>query len=131
MSADRRIAAFLTLADEELQAAKTLADGAPRQAAYYVQQAAEKATRAVLTAVAIPFGTGHNFGLMASTLPAGHPLKDRIAGLDKHSVAATLYRYPTAVGRLPPAPAPAAVKLDVADVEDFIGEVRKYVGLFK
>ncbi len=42
MSADRRIAAFLTLAGEELYAARILAQGAPRQAAYYVQQAAAK-----------------------------------------------------------------------------------------
>lgn len=94
MSADRRIAAFLTLADEELHAATILAGGAPRQAAYYIQQAAEKAARALLTAAGVPFGTGHNLGLMASALPAGHPLKQRVAGLDRHSGAATLYRYP-------------------------------------
>ena len=81
MSADRRIAAFLTLADEELHAARILAGGAPRQAAYYIQQAAEKTARALLTAAGIPFGTGHNLGLMASALPAGHPLKQRFAVL--------------------------------------------------
>ena len=37
MSADKRIAAFLALAAEEIQAAKLLAAAAPRQAAYYVQ----------------------------------------------------------------------------------------------
>ena len=84
MSADKRIAAFLTLAAEELQAAKLLADAAPRQAAYYVQQAVEKAARALLTAAGIPFGTGHNLGLMASALPDGHRLKQRVAGLDRH-----------------------------------------------
>jgi HEPN domain-containing protein len=72
MSADRRIAAFLTLADEELNAARLLANGAPRQAAYYIQQAVEKAARALLTTEGIPFGTGHNLGMMAAALPAGH-----------------------------------------------------------
>lgn len=43
MSADRRIAAFLTLASEELHAAEMLAQGAPRQAAYHLQQAAKLA----------------------------------------------------------------------------------------
>ena len=95
MSADKRIAAFLTLAAEEMQAAKLLAEAAPRQAAYYVQQAAEKAARALLTAAGIPFGTGHNLGLMASAPPDGHRLKQRVAGLDRHSSAATMYRYPS------------------------------------
>jgi HEPN domain-containing protein len=72
MSADRRIAAFLALADEELAAAKMLANGAPRQSAYYIQQSAEKGARALLTAAGVPFGTGHNLGLMASALPAEH-----------------------------------------------------------
>jgi HEPN domain-containing protein len=129
MSADRRIAAFLTLADEELGAARILANGAPRQAAYYVQQAAEKAARAILTAAGIPFGTGHNLGLMASTLPAGHPLKERLAGLDRHSGAATLYRYPSPVGRLPPAPDIATLNADIADLAAFLAEVRAFLGL--
>src|SRR5208282_5295150 len=125
MSADKRIAAFLTLAAEEIQAAKLLADAAPRQAAYYVQQAAEKAARALLTAAGIPFGTGHNLGLMASALPAEHPLKQRVAGLDRHSSAATLYRYPSPGGRLPPLPDGATLSADIADVDAFIAEVRK------
>jgi HEPN domain-containing protein len=128
MSAGRRIAAFLTLADEELHAAKMLASGAPRQAAYYIQQAAEKATRALLTAASIPFGTGHNLGLMASALPTGHPLKLRVAGLDRHSGAATLYRYPSPAGRLPPPPDVATVNTDIADVDAFLAEVRAFLG---
>jgi HEPN domain-containing protein len=128
MSADRRVAAFLTLADEELDAAKMLAGGASRQAAYFIQQAAEKAARALLTAAGIPFGTGHNLGLMAAALPVGHPLKQRIAGFDKYSSAATLYRYPSPAGRLPPLPDTAAINSDIADVEAFIAEVRVFLG---
>jgi HEPN domain-containing protein len=128
MSADRRVAAFLTLANEELNAAKMLAGGAPRQAAYFIQQAAEKAARALLTAAGIPFGTGHNLGLMASALPAGHPLKQRIAGLDKHSSAATPYRYPSPVGRLPRPPDTATTNAEIADVEAFTAEVRAFLG---
>ncbi len=129
MSAARRIAAFLTLADEELHAARMLAGGAPRQAAYYLQQAAEKAARALLTAAGVPFGTGHNLGLMASALPAKHPLKQRVGGLDRHSGAATLYRYPSPVGRLPPPPDIATVNAEVADVAAFIVEVREFLGI--
>lgn len=127
MSAARRIDAFLALAEEEAKAAGMLADGAPRQAAYYVQQAVEKATRALLTAEGVPFGTGHNLGLMAAALPENHPFKRRIAGLDRHSSAATLYRYPSPAGRLPTAPSPVMVKADIADAEAFIAEVKAFL----
>jgi len=128
MSADRRVGAFLALADEELHAARTLANVAPRQAAYFIQQAAEKATRALLTAAGVPFGTGHNLGLMASALPDEHPLKQRVAQLDRHSSAATLYRYPSPVGRLPMPPDVTAIETDIADLEGFIAEVRALLG---
>jgi HEPN domain-containing protein len=105
-----------------------LAGGAPRQAAYFIQQAAEKAARALLTAAGVPFGTGHNLGLMAAALPTGQPLKQRIAGLDKHSGAATPYRYPSPVGRLPPPPDVTTINADIADVEAFIAEVRAFLG---
>jgi HEPN domain-containing protein len=127
MSADKRITAFLALAAEEIQAAKLLAVAAPRQAAYYVQQAAEKAARALLTAAGIPFGTGHNLGSMASALPDGHRLKQRVAGLDRHSSAATMYRYPSPAGRLPPLPGADMLNADIADAEAFIAEVREYI----
>jgi len=128
MSAERRIAAFLTLADEELHAAKMLAGGAPRQAACYTRQAAEKAARALLTAGGIPFGIGHNLGLIASALPSGHPLKQRVAALDRHSGAATFYRYPSPAGRLPPSPDAATLNADILDLEAFIAEVRAFLG---
>jgi HEPN domain-containing protein len=127
MSANRRIEAFLTLAGEELNAARILAGSAPRQAAYYVQQAAEKAARALLTAAGVPFGTGHNLGLMAAALPDDHPLKQRVTGLDRHSSAATLYRYPSPAGRLPPLPDSAMLNSDIADAEAFIAEVRAFL----
>jgi len=65
---------------------------------------------------------------MASALPVGHPLKQRVAGLDRHSSAATLYRYPSPAGRLPPLPDVATLNADIADVEAFIAEVRKFLG---
>lgn len=127
MSARRRIDAFLRLAEEEIHAARMLATGAPRQAAYYVQQAAEKAARALLVASGVPFGTGHNLGLMAAALPVDHPLRQRVAELDRHSGSATLYRYPSPAGRLPAPPAPEVVKVDIADVEAFLAEVQAHL----
>ncbi len=128
MSVDRRIEAFLTLADEELRAARLLSIGAPRQAAYYIQQAAEKAARALLTAAGVPFGTGHNLGLMAAALPDGHPLRQRVAGLDRHSAASTLFRYPSPGGRLPPPPDTATVNADITDLDAFLKEAKDFIG---
>src|SRR5262245_25686387 len=89
MSDAERIQAFIQLAEEELAAARLLSSVAPRQAAYFLQQAAEKATRALLTDAGVPFGIGHNLGQMAKALPEAHPLRDLVARLDRHSVAAT------------------------------------------
>jgi HEPN domain-containing protein len=128
MKRDKRIAAFLTLAEEELQAARVLARPAPRQAAYYVHQAIEKATRALLEAAGVPFGRSHNIGEMAQHLPSDHPLKATAARFDRHSPAATRYRYPSETGRLIPAPLPEAVEADLAEVGAYLIEVRRLVG---
>jgi HEPN domain-containing protein len=48
MSDADRTAAFLALAGEDLEAARLLKFGVPRQAAFFVQQAAEKIGKALL-----------------------------------------------------------------------------------
>src|SRR5262249_31585415 len=95
MSAHERTAAFLQLADEELTAARNLSGTNRRQAAYFCQQAAEKIARAILNEAGVPFGTGHNLSQMAFALPADHPWREKLNALDKHSPAATRYRYPS------------------------------------
>jgi hypothetical protein len=127
MSVDKRIAAFMTIAAEEIRAAKMLADGAPRQAAYDVQQAAEKATRAVPAKAGVSFGISHNLSQMADALPAGHPLHASIAALNKHSSAATRFRYPSPTGHLAPAPISNAINADIVEVERFIEAVRQHL----
>lgn len=98
MSAAERIAAFLQLAEEELTAARSLAKTARRQSAYFCQQCAEKLARAILAHEGALFGTGHNLGQMAAALPAEHPWRAKLNALDKHSPAATRYRYPGPTG---------------------------------
>ena len=107
---NKRIAALLQLAEEELLAAGLLIRQAPRQAAYLCQQCAEKIARAVLTDADVVFGTGHSLEQIAAALPEEHPWIERILALDKHSPAATRYRYPSSTGRLfdlPSFPAPS------------------------
>ena len=123
MSDAERIASFIALAEEELSAARLLMSGAPRQA---VQQAAEKATRAVLTAAGVPFGTSHNLGQMAAALPPAHPMRMAINALDKDSSAATKYRYPSPAGRLANARTSKEVASAIDEVAAFIAQVKDY-----
>jgi HEPN domain-containing protein len=129
MSDAERIASFIALAHEELAAAHSLISVAPRQAAYFIQQSAEKASRAVLTAAGVPFGTSHNLGQMAVALPPDHPLRAAVNSLDKFSTAATKYRYPSPSGRLADPPSAERLVADVAEVRAFIDQVKQYLGL--
>ena len=105
MSADRRIDAFLTLANRGLRSARILLrDGQFEDAALFVHQVVERVARALLIREGVPFGTSHNLGQMAHALSEGHSLKDRIRAFDDLSSAVTAYRYPTSSGRLQPPP---------------------------
>jgi HEPN domain-containing protein len=128
MSDAERIASFMALAEEELTAARSLASIAPRQAAYFIQQAAEKASRAVLTAAGIAFGTSHSLGQMSAALPSDHPLRVAINSLDKFSTAATKYRYPSPAGRLADPPSTESLAAGVAEVRGFIEQVKRHLG---
>ncbi len=123
-----RIEAFLQLATEELGVATGLVEEAPRQCAYLLQQAAEKMARAILTAADVQFGPGHNLGQMAGALPEDHPWTKKIRSLNKHSPAATRYRYPTPEGRLLEPPSTRRLAQDVRELTDLLEEARRFVG---
>lgn len=127
MSADERIHAFLQLAEEEIAAAKSLSATNRRQAAYFCQQAAEKMARAILTDAVVLFGTGHNLGQMAAALPADHPFRVKLTALDKHSPAATRYRYPGPTGKLAEPPRLAQLQADIRELDDLLTDVRAYL----
>ncbi len=122
-----RIEAFLQLATEELRVATGLVEDAPRQCAYLLQQAAEKIARAILTAADVQFGPGHNLGQMAGALPDDHPWKKKIRRLNKHSPAATRYRYPTPEGRLLEPPGTRRLARDVRELTDLLEEARGFL----
>ena len=127
MSARERVAAFLQLAHEELAAARALSGTGRRQAAYFCQQAAEKIARAILADAGVPFGTGHNLGQMASALPPDHPWRGKLNALDKHSPAATRYRYPGPTGRLTEPPPPDRIAEDIQELAQLLEEARRFV----
>ncbi len=123
----RRIDAFLQLAEEELQAARQLVRQSPRQAAYLMQQCAEKITRAILTGAGVKYGTGHNLGQMADALPANHPWIDKILPLDELSPAATRYRYPSTEGRLFEPPDTEHLQQDIENLTDLLKEATGFL----
>jgi HEPN domain-containing protein len=123
----RRIDAFLRLAEEELQAARQLVQQSPRQAAYLMQQCAEKIARATLTGAGVKYGPGHNLRQMAIALPAEHPWIDKIRPLDKLSPAATRYRYPSTEGRLFEPPDTEQLQQDVEQLADLLKEASVFL----
>ncbi len=111
----RRVDAFLVIASEELEAARRLQAVLPRQAEYFLQQTVEKLLRAVLEIELIAAGAGHGLADLAHRLPEGHVFRERFKGFDHLSAASTMYRYPTAGGRI------ATVSADT--VADELGRV--------
>jgi HEPN domain-containing protein len=126
MSAAERIAAFLQLAQEELTAARSLHATGRRQAAYFCQQSAEKIARAILAHAGVLFSTGHNLGQMAAALPLDHPWRDKLNALDKHSPAATRYRYPGPTGRLAEPPSAERLQEDIREIAALLDEARLF-----
>lgn len=95
---------------EDLEAARRLAEGVPRAAAFHLQQAAEKLVKALLSAEDIHVGTTHDIGELAGRLPAGHEWKADLAELDYLSRFATAYRYPSPSGRVAAPPERAVLE---------------------
>lgn len=127
MSADRKATSFLVLARDDIAAAKTLVKTFPRHAAFNLEQAAEKIIKAVLTKSGIVFGTGHHqLGRLVGLLPADHPWRQDLMALDKHTPAATAYRYPTPGGAIPAAPDPAQIEADIRELELLRPEVEEW-----
>lgn len=127
MSDADRVASFLALAQEDLEAARLLRVGVPRQAAFFVQQAAEKIGKAMLIRdgvdpARIPIGQ------LAAELSDSHPLKSELMALDRLSVYATMTRYPSPTGRLPRAPDPAVIEVEISAVADLLDRATSHVG---
>ncbi|HEX9732015.1 MAG TPA: HEPN domain-containing protein [Thermoanaerobaculia bacterium] len=123
----RRIAAFLRLAEEEVSAARLLVEPAPRQTAYLCQQSSEKIARALLADADVMFGPGHSLDQMAAAFPRGHPWIERIRILDKHSPAATRYRYPSSLGKLFDPPDEERLRADVEEIAELLVQARKFL----
>lgn len=90
----------------------------PEQAAYHVQQAAEKLSKATLVAVQKRPRKGHQIGESAQRLPPAFPDRERFLALDRFSDYAWAHRYPGEERGRPPPPVPS-----VAEARTWIVEV--------
>jgi uncharacterized protein len=93
-------------------------DPLPEQAAYHVQQAAEKLTKAVLVAVQKRPRKGHQIGEFAKRLPLSFPDRERFLALDRFSDYVWAHRYPGEEHGRPPPPLPS-----VSEARTWIAEV--------
>jgi len=124
MSVPRRIVAFLDLAAQDAEAARTLAATNNRYAAYHCQQAVEKLIKAVLLHRNVESGTEHRLDVLVDELLDGDPWKAKLRLLETYSPYATAYRYPTPGGRIVAAPDMAKVVVDADAIEALIKEAR-------
>lgn len=127
MGNPRRVRALLEMADEDLAGAKVLLDSSTRLARYHVQQSAEKAVKALLEYRDVNPGREHRFEMLSEMLPADDPWRARLYGFHHLSPAATSRRYPTAEGRIIPAPARYIVEGEIESVARLIADVREAI----
>ena len=117
---------FLVIARDELGAAASLLPRQPRQAAFFLQQAAEKLLKAVLTAEGLPFPRSHQLGALAALLPGDHPWRADLAALDRLTAYATVLRYPLPDGRPPPPPDSSDLAGLAREVAVLLGELEPW-----
>jgi len=124
MSEERRISAFLAVADADIEAARALARIANRNAAFLCQRAAEKLTKAVLQERGIDFGTEHRLDVLVERLPGNDPWKPRLKPLESLTPFATTYRYPTLGGRIPAAPDLSVLEAQIVLIDGLLKTAR-------
>jgi HEPN domain-containing protein len=115
---DLRVARLCCEADEPV----------PDQAAYHVQQAAEKLTKAVLVAHKIRPGKGHKIEEFSPLIPTTFPHRGRFLQLQEFSKYTWAHRYPLEEGREPVAePSTAEVRDWIVEVEGLKADFKRWL----
>lgn len=90
---------WLATAAEDLALSRHLVGNRafPRQASYGAQQAAEKAIKAVLCVVGVPFPKTHDLVQLAALIPTDHPIQGVLQAVDLATLTiwAVRGRYPS------------------------------------
>jgi HEPN domain-containing protein len=123
VAADRVIGALLRIAKDDLDDAVQL--GGRRNAAYLLEQAAEKVIRAVLTSENIHGGVGHRLQELVAKLPDENPLKAKLQAVVRLEDYATSFRYGTPAGRIQDPPPPDEMNSYVSSVRNCLTEAAR------
>ena len=93
---DRVVAAWLTVADEDIRAIHAcLVGSALKSAAYHCQQAAEKLVKAMLVSLGRHPPKQHNIVALLDDVPSDHPLRPTLLPLERFTIFAAAFRYPS------------------------------------
>lgn len=95
----------------------------PEGAAYHIQQAAEKILKSVLSDSGINPPKSHNLSTLVAMLPKQHPLWTELEKLERFTVYAIAYRYPS-VGLLEAAPETPSI----AEIDAWLMELKSLLG---
>jgi HEPN domain-containing protein len=126
MSVEKRFTAYLELASKDAEAAELLVAGGNRYAAYHVQQAIEKLTKALLLAGGVEAGIEHRLEELFKRLPPESEWTARLIPFASYSAYATAFRYPTPGGRIPADPPADALRRDITSPRDLLVLARKH-----
>lgn len=118
---------FVVIAKDDLMAARMLAEGLPRIAAFHVQQTAEKLLKAMLTALGVEFGRHHKIDLLAAQLPDDHPLSPDFRDFSRFTPYGAEHRYPSQTYAAPPAPSQAELLAALRELERLTSEVEGWL----
>ena len=120
----KKVASYLELARRDLAHAADTLDKHPANAAFSVQQAAEKIIKAVLTQQGIGFpATTHQLDLLVGLLPGDHLWRADLLDWVGLTSAATVYRYPTANDDIPRDPDRATIARHLAAIRAVLPEI--------
>jgi HEPN domain-containing protein len=125
MSVEKRVRAYLELAAKDAEAADLLLAGGNRYAAYHVQQAVEKITKALLLARGVEAGIEHRLEELFKRFPSDDEWPARLLPFVAYSAYATAFRYPTPGGRIPADPPADALRRDISSLRDLIAVARE------
>jgi HEPN domain-containing protein len=99
------VEAYLQLMRNDIGSARSLLSEYPGNAAFFVEQAAEKLIKAVLAREGIRERVRHHrLGPLVALLPKSNPWRGELTELEWLSSAATVFRYPGADGNVPAPP---------------------------
>lgn len=123
------VTGYLEEVDAELDAVARLMTPPPnRLAAFHLQQAAEKLTKALRLSRGLPATKEHRVALLLEDLAETDPWRAALLPLDRHSQYATAYRYPGVSGRVKGGPTESEIKDSIQEIRALLEQARGELG---